>query len=268
MLRKSLALLLGSALFATMAAGQTAGELIAKNNQAQGGSKLRSVKTVRMSGTLTFPERKGESLLLELVPASHKVRREITDEDGVETKVYDGAVGWEVSRSEGKTELARLTGDALNSLKDLADFQGALFDYQAKGNEIEYLGKDEIDGKPVYKLWLTRRDGVGSTIYLDAKSHLEVREKTVQVSHTYGREFGPFGIRQFVNDQRELVTTYSDFKTIDGVTLPCTIETKLKRVEGGGTIQMDGSMRIDIDKVELNVDIPASRFTKPKTEER
>ncbi|HYL05333.1 MAG TPA: hypothetical protein VE075_04800 [Thermoanaerobaculia bacterium] len=268
MLRKSFACLLVSSLVATMAAGQTAGELIAKNNQARGGGKLRSVKTVRMSGKLTVSGKQAEPLLLEFVPPSHKVRREIGGEGGVDTNVYDGAVGWEVWRSAGKTELARLTGADLNALKDIADFHGALFDYQAKGNEIDYLGKDEIDGIPVYKLWLTRRDGEGSTVYLDARSYLEVREKTVQVSHSYGRELGSFGIREFVNDRRELVTTFSNFKTIDGVTLPCTIESRSKEVLAGGTTRLEGSLRIDIDQVELNVDVPASRFTRPQSGEK
>ncbi|HYL05332.1 MAG TPA: hypothetical protein VE075_04795 [Thermoanaerobaculia bacterium] len=233
-----------------MASAQTAGELIARNNAAQGGGKLRSLKTARLSGKLTVAGTEGGPLLMEFVPPSHKVRMEVTEKGVVDTSAYDGTIAWEVKRSEDKTEPERLTGDALKDMKSMADFQGAIFDYEAKGNEIEYLGKAEIDGNPAYKLKLTRHDGEESTVFLDAKSYLEIREETVHASRS---------------ERTELVSTYGNFKTVDGVTLPCTIETTSKQSLGGGMIRMEGSMRIVIDKIELNVEIPESRFTKPKS---
>src|SRR5713226_7472572 len=65
MVHKWLACWLVSGLVATVASGQTAGGLVAKNNQAQGGAKLRSVKTARVSGTLTVGGAEGGPLLLE-----------------------------------------------------------------------------------------------------------------------------------------------------------------------------------------------------------
>lgn len=237
-------------LVATVASGQTAGELVAKNNQAQGGAKLRSAKTARVSGKLTVAGTEGGPMLMEFVPPAHQVRMEITVKGVIDTSAYDGKIAWEVKRSEGKTEPARLTGDALKDMKETADFQGALFDPESKGNEVEYLGKGEVEGNPVYKLKLTKSDGEESTVYLDAKSYLEVREETTHTSRS---------------ETTDLVTTYSNFKTIDGVTLPYTMETKSKETLGGGMIRMEGSMVIAVDKVELNVDIPASRFAKPKS---
>jgi hypothetical protein len=256
MLHKSFACLLVGlvgGLVATAASAQTAGELVAKNNQAQGGGKLRSVKTARLSGKLTVEGTEGGPLLLEYVPPSHQVRMETTAKGVVDTSAYDGKIGWEVKRSEGKTEPARLTGDALKDMKETADFQGALFDPESKGNEVEVLGKGEIDGNPVFKLKLTKSDGEESTIYLDAKSYLEVREETTHTSRS---------------ETTDLVTTYSNYKTVDGVTLPGTIETKSKETLGGGMIRMEGSMVISIDKIEINVDIPASRFARPKSGDR
>src|SRR5260370_5398522 len=174
MLRKSFACLLASTLIATVAAAQTAGELIAKNNQAQGGNNLRSVKTARVIGKLTVAGTEGGPLLMEFVPPSHKVRMEVTEKGVVDISAYDGAIAWELKRSENKKGPERLTGEALKDMKDMADFQGSLFDYEAKGNEIEVLGKDESDGIPAYKLKLTRRDGEESTVYLDAKTYLEI----------------------------------------------------------------------------------------------
>lgn len=251
MLSKCSACLLVSGLVATMASGQTAGGLVAKNNQAEGGAKLRSVKTVRLTGTLTVGGTEAEPLLMEWVAPSHKVRMEVTVKGAVDTRAYDGAIGWAVLRSEGKTEPERLTGDALRDMKATADFQGALFDPDSKGNEVEYLGKSELAGQPVYKLKLTRSDGEERTIYLDATTYLEIREDA-----THGGR----------NDTTEDVTTFGDFRTVDGITVPFRIETKEKQTLGGGMIRMEGSVLISFEKIELNVDIPASHFSKPHAE--
>jgi hypothetical protein len=250
MFAKSVSYLLLSGLVATVASAQTAGELVEKNNQAQGGAKLRAVKTARLSGTLKVAGTEGGPLLIEFAPPGHKVRMEVTVKGAVDTSAYDGTAGWEVKRSEGKTDPETLTGEALKDMKATADFQGALFDYSAKGHTVEYLGKVQLDGNPAYKLKLTRKDGEESTVYLDGKSYLEIRD---EVTH---------GSR---NDTTTEVTTFSNFKTIDGITMPCTIETKSKEVMGGGSIRMEGSLVIAIDKVELNVEIPAARFAAPKT---
>jgi hypothetical protein len=251
MSHKCFACLAVGGLVATMAAGQTAGGLVAKNNEAQGGGKLRAVKTCRLRGTLTVGGTEGGPLLMEFVPPSHKVRMEVTAKGVVDTRAYDGAIGWAVIRSEGKTEPERLTGDTLRAMKATADFQGALFDPDAKGNEVEFLGKSELAGQPVYKLKLTRSDGEERTVYLDAKTYLEIREDATHGSRS---------------ETSEEVTTFSDFKTVDGVTMPFTIETKSTETLGGGAIRMSGSVLISIEKVELNVDIPASRFSKPAAE--
>jgi len=251
MSHKCFACLLVSGLVATAAAGQTAGELVSKNNHAQGGAKLRSVKTARVSGTLTVGGTEGGPLLMEFVPPRHEVRMEVTVKGVVDTRAYDGAIGWAVIQSAGKTEPERLTGDALRDMKATADFQGALFDPDSKGSEVEYLGKGELAGQPVYKLKLTRSDGEERTVYLDAKTYLEIREDATHGSRS---------------DTTEEVTTFGDFKTVDGITMPFTIETKSTESLGGGAIRMSGSVLISIEKVELNVDIPASRFSKPAPE--
>ena len=249
MLSKCSACLLVTGLVATMASGQTAGGLVAKNNQAQGGAKLRAVKTARLTGTLTVGGTDGAPLLMEFVPPGHKVRMEVTTKGMVDTRGYDGAIGWAVLLSEGKTEPERLSGDALKDMKATADFQGALFDPDTKGSEVEYLGKSELAGQPVHKLKLTRSDGEERTVYLDAKTYLEIREDANHSSR---------------NETSEEVTTFSDFKTVDGITMPFRIETKSRETMGGGMIRTEGSVLISIEKLELNVDIPASRFSKPQ----
>lgn len=233
------------------ASAQTADELVAKNNQAQGGRKLREVRSVRMTGTLKVGGAgESRSLLLEFVPPRQKVRLDLTDKSGVNTTAYDGATGWSRKLADGKTDPERLSGDALRSIKATADFQGPLFDPGGKGHQVEYLGKAEVAGAPAYKLRLTTADGDETLVFLDAKTYLSVREEST---------------RGGANDVTDKVTTFSDFKTIDGITYPAVIETTEKESISGGAIRMEGSVRIEIQNVELNVDIPAARFARPKS---
>jgi len=248
MWRKVGSCLLAGSLMAIAVSAQTAGQLAAKNIQARGGGKLRSLKTIRMSGKFTSGGTEGSPLLVELAPPGHKVRLETTEKGQTDIRAYDGSVGWTWLRSEGEQKPTTLAGDALKDIKDSADFEGGLYDFEAKGNQVEYLGKDDVSGTPAYKLKLTERDGKETTIYLDAKTYLEIREESIHGNH---------------GDIKQFVTTYSDYKQIDGLTVPMTITTTSKEEMGGGAIRIEGEVVFAFDKVEVNVDLPASRFAKP-----
>ena len=58
----------------------------------------------------------------------------------------------------------------MKNIDDEADFDGPLVDYQAKGSQIELAGKDEVAGKAVYKIKLTRKTAESRTYYIDAST--------------------------------------------------------------------------------------------------
>ena len=49
--------------------------------------------------------------------------------------------------------------DDVRGLTEEADIDGPLVDSQAKGNKIEYLGHDQVDGDDAYKLKVTLKNG-------------------------------------------------------------------------------------------------------------
>jgi hypothetical protein len=241
--RKTLACLLLTGFAAAAVSAQSADELVEKYIQAKGGrEKIKAVKSLRFTGKMAMGQGMEAPVTMELVPPAHKVRLDFTLQGMIGTQAYDGANGWQVMPFLGKTEAEAMTGDELKEIKQNADLlEGPLFNYKDKGNKVEYLGKGDLEGSPVQKLKLTEKDGDVTTIYLDADSGLTLKEETTRTMRGQAMDFE---------------TTLGNYKQVGGLTMPYTIETKAK-----GT---PGSQMISLDKIELDVDVPPSRFEMPK----
>jgi hypothetical protein len=240
--RKTLACLLLTGFAAAAVSAQSADELVEKYIQAKGGrEKIKAVKSLRFTGKMTMGQGMEAPVTMELVPPAHKVRLDFTLQGMIGTQAYDGANGWQIMPFLGKTEAEAMTGDELKEIKQNADLlEGPLFNYKDKGNKVEYLGKGDLEGSPVQKLKLTEKDGDVTTIYLDADSGLTLKEETTRTMRGQAMDFE---------------TTLGNYKQVGGLTMPYTMETKAK-----GT---PGSQVISLDKIELDVDVPPSRFEMP-----
>ena len=124
----------------------------------------------------------------------------------------------------------------IKSMQDQLDIAGPLVDYAAKGYKAALEGKETISGKEAYKLKLTNTTGKEATYYIDTKTNLLIQSK--QMSDGNGRNnSGPI----------EIVTDYSDYKDVDGVMFPQTIN-----IEGNG--MGSGAMTFDTIKTNVPVD--------------
>jgi hypothetical protein len=122
-----------------------------------------------------------------------------------------------------------------------SDFYGPLVDYKEKGNTVEYLGHDTVDGDDVYRLKVTLKNGDIVYYYLDPDTYIEIRTERQQF------------IRGAV---RESQTDLGSYKQVNGVFFPFSISSGPKgRPEQKGTVT--------IQKMEANVDIPDSGFKMP-----
>ena len=125
-------------------------------------------------------------------------------------------------------------------LEEQIDSFDMLTKYKEKGHTIEYAGKEDIEGTPAYKLKVTKKNGDVSHLYLDAESYLLVK--------TNGK----------TNIQGQVVesdTTLGDYKAVEGVLYPHSIETQLKG--------MPGKMVMTFSKIEINPALEDSRFAMP-----
>jgi len=245
MIRKTFACTLLAGLMAAAVSAQTVDELIAKNLEARGGKdKIKAVKSVRMTGKMVMGQGMEAPFTLEMARPK-KVRMEFTFQGMTGIQAYDGTTGWMVMPFMGKKEPEQVAGDDLKNMDDQADFEGPLVDYKEKGHQVELVGKADVEGTPAYKLKVTKKNGDIQYIYLDAEQYLELKTE---------------GKQKVRGQEVEGETTLGDYKEVNGLIFAFSIHSKPKDAPPGAGLTMT------VDKIELNADMPASRFEMPKAE--
>jgi CubicO group peptidase (beta-lactamase class C family) len=107
-------------------------------------------------------------------------------------------------------------------------------DYEQKGQKIELMGIEDMDGQKAHRLKITSPNGIIRYVYLDAENFLNVKESYKSKNK---KEFG-------------LEVIFKDFRAIDGVVFPFYHD-----ITGEQTI---------VEKIETNVDIDDSIFRTPQ----
>ncbi len=225
---------------ALLASAQTADELVAKNIQAKGGSdKIKSVNTVRMIGTIHVQGIDAEVMQEQKRP--NMIRQNFTLQNMTQVQAYDGSSAWQIQPFGGKKDPELMGDDDSRDLVEQADIDGPLVDYQAKGNKVEYLGHDTVDGDDAYKLKVTLKNGDILYYFLDPDTYLEIRTEK----------------QQFIRGSvRETEQDLGSYKQVAGVYYPFS-------VEGGTKNNPNDHARITFEKIEVNVPIDDSQFKMP-----
>lgn len=251
MIRRALTLILSlTVLFCVQASAQTVDELIKKSIDAQGGvEKLKSVKSMKVTGKVI--QQGSEIPITILQKRPNMVRIDATFQGKTQTGAYDGQTGWKTNPFQGSPDPEKVAGDELKELEEQSDMDGPFVDYKAKGHTVELIGKEDMEGTPVYKLKLTLKNGDVRNIYLDAENSLTLKVNAKQ--KTPGGEI-------------EADQYFGNYKKVNGIMAPFSIETKIS----GQTVN-----QIAFDKMEMDVPIndsefkmPAKPADKPKTEEK
>ena len=239
-MRKLLSLALGMICSTAAMSAQTADELVGKNLEAKGGvDKIRAIKTLKYSGK--FQQGSFTAQVSEEAKAPNNIREMFTVQGMTQIQAYDGKTGWQVSPFQGRRDPEMLGEDDLRDIVEDADFYGPLVDYKDKGNTVEYLGHDTVDGDDAYRLKVTLKNGDIVYYYLDPDTYIEIRTERQQF------------IRGAVKESQ---TDLGSYKQVNGVFFPFSIASGPKgRPEQKGTVT--------IEKMEANIDIPDSGFKMP-----
>jgi len=219
---------------------QTAEELVAKNIAAKGGmDKIKAIKSVRM--TADFDAGGFKAVVGSESKRPDMVRDTFTLQGMTEIDAYDGSSGWKISPFGGKKDPELMGEDQLRGIVEEADFDGPLMDYQAKGNTVEYMGHDQVDGDDVYKLKVTLKNGDIFYYYLDPDTYLEILvEKQIFIRGAV----------------RESATEYGSYKPVNGVMYAFSIAS-------GSKNDPDSRARINVRKIEVNVPVEDGDFKMP-----
>lgn len=245
MLRRS-QLVVALLLFAAAnARAVTVDELIAKNVKARGGmEKIRAVQSLRVSGKL-FAGDGGFSLEIayaQMIKRPGMIRQEYSMQGLTSVSAYDGGVGWQIQPFGGRLDPEKMSADDAKGLKLLADLDGPLVDYAAKGNQVEYLGTEDVDGTDAHKLKVTLKDGDIVYVYLDPDYFLQIR--MIIQSRIRGAEY-----------MEEL--DLGNYEQVNGVMLPFSIES--------GPKGQAKNTKLKIEKAEINLALDPKLFRFPAT---
>src|SRR6204780_817967 len=130
-----------------------------------------------------------------------------------------------------------------DDLRDLlldADFDGPLVDYKEKGNTVEFMGHDVVDGDDALRLKGTLKDGNIIYYFLHPDTYLNIRKEVQEV------------IRGSV---RETVLEMGSYKPVAGVMYPYSISQGSKANPSAQTTA--------VEKIEVNINIDPADFAVP-----
>lgn len=175
---------------------QTADEVVAKHIEALGGKeKLATLKSLRMETNLSVQGMEIPVIVTRVHNVGQRVDISAMGMDGY--IINTPTAGWSYMPFMGQSAAEAMPEDQVKEAADELDLQGVLFNYQEKGNKVELLGKEDVDGTECFKLKLTTKSGKERTFFLDPKTYYILR--TVAKAVVMGQE-------------QEVTVNYGDYK--------------------------------------------------------
>ncbi len=212
-------------------------EVLEKYYKASGYDLLQKVNTIIVSGTITqndvMPVR-----ITRMRPDKFFMEFDVADMTAYQG--YDGTTGWMTAPWTGNAKPQPMSGDRLTDIKNRADFDGLLFNWQVKGHKAELEGTDTVNGSPAYRIKLTRADGGVEFYFIDCSSYLQVKRRFTRV----------------IRGQEVIMEGYAlDFRKVEGIPFAFTQENHM----GGQRYNT-----LQLETVELNKPVEEKNFTMPK----
>jgi hypothetical protein len=233
-MKMRIALLVIALMASFPAAAQTVDEIVSKALEARGGvERIKALQSQRLTGRISFGPDNAGPLLVEMKRPG-KMRDQVTVDGKTWTRTTDGRSGWVMG---GGDDPRPMSAEELRNTAGSADFEGPLVDYAAKGNKIELIGKDKVEGKDAYKLKVTLKDGQVRYDYIDAVSYLELKwEGSILYQ---GKELG-------------VETVFRDYRKVDGLVFSFLLDSF--------TPETSTKQQIVLEKVEVNPPEDDARF--------
>lgn len=233
--------LAGVALLATPLSAQTVDEILGHYIKAIGGmERIQAVQSLRRTGKFTGGGGFEAAVVQENARPNH-VRQEFSLQGMTGINAYDGHTGWKIEPWQGKKDPEPLSEEELRDIVLESDFDGPLINYQQKGNRVEYVGMDQVDGSDCFKLKVTFANGDVRFYYLDTDYYIPIKIEDQRM------------IRGAV---QEFETTLGDYKAVAGWYLPFAFETSVK---GSPDAQ-----KITYQRIDANVPLDSTRFARPQ----
>jgi hypothetical protein len=139
----------------------------------------------------------------------------------------------------GSKDPEKMPEEQIKEVKQQADPDGPLVDYQEKGHTVELIGKEDMEGTPVYKLKLTLKTGDVQYLYLDGGSFLLLKQTAK---------------RKVQGTEMEVDVYFSNYKSVNGLMIAHSTESKMRS---------QTAVQMIYEKVEMDVAVDDSIFKMP-----
>jgi len=221
------------------AAAQTVDDVVRRYLEARGGIvKLRSVQSLRLTGTMELPGVKAPFVLELQRPG--RMRTEFTVEGRKGVRAWDGRTAWEQLPLPGERPRPMGPDDAAEARAQADVDFSPLVDAAAKGYTIELIGRDRLPGGDTWKLVVRGNQVPPRIMHLDAKTSLVAQTTDRRILD--GREV-------------EFVTEVGDYRAVNGLVFPHRIDV--------GPKGSPERQRLVIQRIEVNPPLDAARFVMP-----
>ncbi|SDR09022.1 hypothetical protein SAMN05421664_3492 [Chryseobacterium soldanellicola] len=208
-------------IFSQLSFAQTAKEIIDKNIELSGGlTNWKLLNSILLQGKVILGVK--DEYPIKIYQQRPNLTKTVITINGKETAIegYNGTKGYAMNY-------------ATNKLQEYAEyvpesFDNDFIDWENKGFESKYLGKEKVGDIYCHKVELTKNVNK-NMYYFDTKSYMLVKE---------------------VKKDETLI--YSDYKKVGNLTMPFRIESS--------SVKKDGDYVMLLNKVEINKVFPANIF--------
>lgn len=213
-----------------------AAEILEKMSAATTGGNIDDIKTMVVVGTMEMPQNMSASSIMYYKQGG-KILQKVTIEamgveqvsgcDGDECFMVDPMMGARILEGQEKESMIQQSDPAAN-LK-----------WRDNYRVYRYEGEDTFEDKPVHKVYMESKAGLKQTSFIDAESFLTLKND-VKMSTPMGN--------------MNVVQIFRDYRDVhEGFLLPFRIDIQM----------MQQNMALVTEEVEINTEIPDSKFTLP-----
>lgn len=216
-------------------------QILDRNLAAVGGPAIQDIRTVKMTAIMVVGGNM-EVPMTTLLRRPNLVRTEMLYQGQVVVTAFDGTTAWMMPPgSQDPRQLDEKAAAGLASA-DLDSSIGALAALKAAGHKFELVSKEEVNGKPAYKIRVTRKNGTVTMYFLDAESFLPV--KMISNLPQMGQNL-------------EVESYPSDYSKEGPLVVAHSIDNR---------VQGRSMMRVTVKKVEINTEMDDAVFRAPARE--
>jgi hypothetical protein len=221
-------------------------EILENYSRKNGLDRLANIRTLKITGKVT--QVGGTELLI--TNFKKQPNKDRTDWEFQGTKlvsVIDGLTGWMINPISGSFDPQDFSADMIKNGKKNFGMQNSPTDpwnnpfvnWKENGNNIELIGREELNGAQVYDIKIAFNNGDLVYYYMDTENFLILKMKQNST---------------FNGQVVEVESIFSDFRSVDGFKIPF----KLENFYNATSVNL-----ISIDKIEFNIPIEDSVFKKP-----